>query len=316
MTSESKIQLRPTVRLSIAALPATEQEHARISLRVIGSNLPVPCVAVTSGSADIAMKPVQGSTDKLCLSADGGECYIDRPLRMAPFLDALSALMEHMQAQAQPATSATSARHDLFALLTSANVTTARCVQMASGPDLLVDPSRGLALVAPGSQLEGEIVSSGPLLDSQWAQYAKNPTYVPMSCEQLCWRLPPASVEAGLRQWLGAPDTIMALSTWPNLSQQPDAAQWIELLADLSQAPRTLGQLLARAAALGMPEARAHQGLALLSAFKHAQRQAAGEEVVVQLPTQPRQAQVRSRGILDRLRSRLKAMSGRLAGAA
>ena len=66
----------------------------------------------------------------------------------------------------------------------------------------------------------------------------------PLGVEQICWALTatPSAMPA-LDRWHRDDDARVSLDTWPNLSAQPDAQAWLEVLSTAFQRGMTVGAL-------------------------------------------------------------------------
>ena len=336
------LQSHPPVEVAIGQLPATEQSHAQISMRVLASHLPVPCVVVTQDTADITLSP-DADAGFVHLHSAHGEARLERPIRLMPLSEALTGLIEGILAASglaatapvvaetpasaasptiapvetnAPAAPVTQTHAPLLDLLLGRRHAGPVEFGLRSGRSLLVDGRYATAhLSEPVAQmlslLQDDAVEriTAVAADDFARRTAKGSPLHPVSVEQVCWALPAAGESAAtLARWHEDENARIALDTWPNLSAQADSLLWLGLLARLARRGDSIGQLRHAAIAAGIPAARARHGLSLLLAYRHARVTASGEAtrpVVVQMPVR-REAPT---GLLGRLRSRLRALA-------
>ena len=330
------LQSHPPIEVAIGQLPANEQSHAQVSMRVLAAHLPVPCLVVAKEVADITLAP---ATDAgfVSLRSAHDEVRIERPMRLVPLSEALTGLIEGMlaandRAPVSPVAASPSAAVDaspvvaaaaapqadsLFDLLMGRKLAGPVEITLKSGRSLLVDGRYAVAhLSAPATEmlplLQDDAIESVTRVDAaDFAQRtAKGNPLHPVSVEQVCWALPAGAESAAtLARWHEDENARVRLDTWPNLSAQHDNLLWLGLLAKLSRRSETIGQLRHLAVAAGIPAARARHGLSLMLAYRHAHVTAAVEQarpVVVPMPVRREAAPT---GLLGRLRSRLRALA-------
>ncbi len=325
----SMLDLPPPLELAIGQLSPNEQSHAQVSMRVLAAHLAAPCVVVNKWAGDITLKPCAGDEQSICVASSFEEARIERPIRLVPLSEALTKLIDGIVSRglpqrtqaarpsAEPFSSLPPALIDL--LLTRSQAGPLE-VQLASGRSLLVDARYSTAHLscpvteAMASLNDDAVIAVWPIASEAFAsRTAKGSPLHPVGVEQLCWALSPTTESApALDRWHRDAQVRLSLRSWPNLSAQADAAQWLPLLAGLFRADMRLQDLLDDASAAGIPVARARHGIALLLTYRHAQITTAVDTStanVVQLIPASQRAPRPSAGLLGRLRSRLRALA-------
>lgn len=325
----SMLQLPPPLELAIGQLSAADQSHVQVSMRVLAAHLKAPCVLVTKDTGDITLKPDPRDHKIIHATSATDEVRLDRPMRLVPLSEALSKLIDgivSLTQQAAPASTdftafavdATSAQPALFDLLLDRSHPGPLEVHFASGQSLLIDSRYSVAhLSSPVAQMlpmlaTGRIIQIAQVSNEEFTHRTrKGSDLQPLGVEQICWALTatPSAMPA-LDRWHRDDDARVSLDTWPNLSAQPDAQAWLEVLSTAFHRGMTVGALRDCAIKAGIPTERANHGISLLFTYRHARIVASGvaaEQVVVQLPVARRTAP--PSGLLGRLRSRLRALA-------
>lgn len=355
MESVDRLQQRPEVQLAIGQLSHGEQTHAQICLRVMGPRMQVPCVVVLEEQAEVTLAPVPGNENLARLSTAHSHRDLERPLRMVPMADALGELIDELlrrdpamvkaanpqrrwaDVAAEPTQSTDAAppaqasvpaidgqpRLLLQALFDRAHRTPVQ-LTTTSGLKLLIDPNFHSAwLDRPAETLsttiaDEQIASAEPVgLGTFEERIGRGGGLYPIQIEQLCW-LGSGTTGAAtpLDRWLEDDSAVLRLQTWPNLSVQPDYAQWLQVLPAMWTGALSMEEAVRRLQDTGMAATRARYGMALLCLFRHAKRDtsqvrpaaAAPAPVVAAAPASP--AASEKQGLLGRLKSRLRGMLG------
>ena len=289
------LQIPPPLELAIGQLSPIEQSHAVVSMRVLAAHLKAPCVVVDKETGDITLKPCEDDDRSLRAVSAYGEAHLDRPMRLAPLSEALSTLIDGILSRtglgSSDAGSAAVDANDAVAPQSLGEASLLKIllrrdqagpleIQFASGQSMLIDRRYSTAhLSAPVSDmlpgLPGEsIVSITPVqMDDFSKRTAKGsqPPLHPVGVEQVCWALPAADGDIPeLGRWHQNSQAHLSLDTWPNLSAQPDADRWLEILSRLHRHSMRIDQLRNAAVAAGIPAARARNGISLLLSYQHA----------------------------------------------
>lgn len=310
LVATSRIQSRPAVQLAIGDLPSIEQDHVRISLRIISPRLQVPCVAVQQSQAEITLKPANSGSCDLRLVSRFGERHIERPLRLMPLSDALTDLIDGMLKHELPAANTADGATRLLDLLLAPAATAISRIRLQSGIIFILDRGRhragftdaaDIALLHPGDR-----IADYRRLDALPTSF-EHAAWLPL--EQLCWLFADAPAPA-LRRWLDDTAARLTLISWPNLSQQPDALAWIQVLNALMQRSMRIDETVRLAVQAGIPSTRAQAGLALLGLFRHATlTRTDAAACPAQPPSPPPMAMSASQiGLLSRLRNKLRTL--------
>ena len=249
-------------------------------------------------------------------------------MRLVPLSEALSTLINGIlsatgqvvgesvavsapvQSQAQPA---------LLDVLLRRNHPGPLEIVLASGCSLLVDDRYIVAhLSAPVGQLlpaliDESVLSIQPIAMEEFTRRTtKGNALHPVSVEQLCWALPAhGDGIPELERWHQDERARISLDTWPNLSAQPDAGSWLEILTRLHRHSMSISQLRHAAVDAGIPAARARHGISLLLTYRHARialYSAARDSQVVSI-NPPKRTHNPPAGLLGRLRMRLRALA-------
>lgn len=328
----SLLQLPPPLELAIGQLSPAEQSHAAISMRVLAAHLDAPCVVVTKDSGDITLKPCEDDAQSLCVASAYDQARIDRPMRLVPLSEALAKLIDGIlartgrqvdtapvAAESIRADATSPAAGSLLDTLLRRDLAGPLEIVLSSGSSLLVDRRYAMAhLSAPVSQLlpaliDESVISIQPIAAEEFSRRtAKGNPLHPVSVEQLCWSLPVhGNAIPELDRRHQDEQAQVSLDTWPNLSAQPDAAQWLQILARLHRQGMRVGQLRHALVAAGISAPRARHGISLLLSYRHARIAiqavpTASQAMPTSTSTAARQA---SAGLLGRLRMRLRALA-------
>lgn len=328
-TPRPRLQSRPPFRLAIGELPKHEQSHVQIALRVISPRLAVPCHIIDNDEhADFALKPTEHGAG-LILSSKSRQITLERPIRIAPLADALSALVdENIATNEYPPQHAETSAPDilteeaghqsstsLLATLLENKTPCAQEITLDNGMTLLIDERQHCvhSTLAPADLFKaigGARVACTQALASEEFLSHRDGRHA-IQLEQLCWACtadyPHESTQLG--HWQQAPDASIQLQSWPNLSWQPDATAWLNAFARLSRHPMKLLAFIAATQSEGIDSKRAHHGLSMLLAFRHAKMIEPGTTpgLLYRSPAYTRPA--RPRSFLDRLREQLRTIT-------
>lgn len=332
------LQIPPPLELAIGQLPPIEQSHAMVSMRVLAAHLKARCVVVDKEIGDITLKPCEGDDRSLCVVSAYGEAHLDRPMRLAPLSEALSMLIDGILSRTTGLTSNTaentgpntghaaalrpSDQASLLEILLRRDLAGPLEIQFASGCSMLIDRRYSIAhLSAPVSEMlptlaDESIVSVATIhVDEFSRRTAKGnqPPLHPIGVEQLCWALPIAGEDIPeLDRWHQNSHAHLSLDTWPNLSAQPDADKWLDVLSRLHRHSMRIDQLRDAAVSAGIPVKRARNGIALLLSYQHARiavYSTPSEPSIMPMSNVNRRPSSSSLGLLGRLRSRLRALA-------
>lgn len=342
-SGDSRLQMRPALKLAVGQLPPPEQSLVQITMRVLMPHLKVPCDVIAQPHGDITVQPA--GEDVLELSTHYAQRRVDRPVRLSPLSDALSELIEdllqHEQAAAAGMPHAQATTQTDAAALADIRDATRRAatddgaplldllllreeagplhVTLRNGLELFVDQRYHTAWSGQSIESLAAAMGDGIIADRQPMSAAelqqrivKDAPSQTVLVEQLCWMLPRSASSAQLlARWHQPDNAELILETWPNLSSQADMLAWLPLLTAASRAPLPMREALRIAERTGIPADRARDGISLLLMFKHAAvrpREAAAESVFI-APTSTAETvtvAAPSSGLLSRLRSRLR----------
>lgn len=240
------------------------------------------------------------------------------------------------QPQGEAPTASASQRLLLQALFDRAHNSPVQ-LRTASGIEILVDPNYHSAWLSaeieniPATIADEVVVSAQSVgLGTFQERISNDHALRPIQVEQLCWLGSGATgVATPLDRWLEEGEAVLRLQTWPNLSAQPDYPLWLQVLPAMWNSALRMDEAVQRLEALGMPRDRARHGMALLCLFRHAKRDTsvissssaviapaqaaavtpAAAPVSTPAPSAPA-PQTEKKGLLGRLKSRLRSMLG------
>ncbi|RMH92892.1 hypothetical protein EBB59_08020 [Lysobacter pythonis] len=312
------------MRLAIGQLPALEQSHVQIAMRVISPRLPIPCQVVMEAAAELTLAP-DPAGDALILSKGPDRLSLERPIRIVPLSDALSELINRSLAEHDAAPTASAgpgastrpaAGKSLLAVLLEGALPGPSRVRLVNGEEFLIDARHHSAYhrLDPAGFIQraqaAKVAEATPLDPAEFTRLTtREDAPQPIQVEQLCWAqhaTPDAA--ALLERWHDDPQALVQLETWPNLSRQSDALAWLRVLARLSPRAMSLTALKQAAETEGISPARARFGLSLLFAFGHARIVMSPIEPIP-IPAQPVTPPQPSPSLLGRLRARLRTLA-------
>ncbi|MDO5505364.1 MAG: hypothetical protein Q4F49_03605 [Pseudoxanthomonas suwonensis] len=320
MDTGSRLRKRPEIQIAVGQLPSHERSHVRICLRVMGSRLSAVCSASDAAEAEITLRPAPGNPARVEASSCGRQVELELPLRMQPLADAINELIDSQVTDPDPMQDVSAAQGTSVALpaptvrvLSRLPQRSATWLSIEGGAELLVDAEHHNAWLAPENgrfpaTLGSDIVTgmrpaTGDEADPGrlWAAGMR-----PILVEQLYWMAPEADGTLPLDHWLKDPSLRIRLTSWPNLSLQPDAQQWLQVLPALWEGSLEISELLRRLQSAGIAPRRARAGVALLGMFRHAWRSPARIEPQAPSPAALPPAQSAPRGLLARLKHHLR----------
>ncbi|MDO5609373.1 MAG: hypothetical protein Q4G62_01095 [Pseudomonadota bacterium] len=320
----SRIQIRPPIELAIGQLTHLEQSHVQVALRMAAARLPVPCFAVLKDHAEITLIPHDEAT--ILLSAEQRQIRIERPLRIAPFYDALLSLIQSLQPSADPApvgdinpdATPGSGNSRLIVALLECDLCRPARIRLSENHQILVDANNHSAYFNyPSSELL-DLAKLNPEVHitsiSEHAFQQLKHELQPRNCiqiEQICWStLGQIQTMTLLDKWHENQESWIQLDSWPNLSHQRDMANWLRVMHRLARSPMTISNAYRLAVEAGITAQRARHGLSMLLSYRRARVMALPAPPITLHPVRQYATPKAPVGLLGRLRARLRAATG------
>ncbi|HET9048902.1 MAG TPA: hypothetical protein VFN29_08090 [Chiayiivirga sp.] len=292
--------------IGIESLSASDLTLARNYLQQLSARLEAQLIPTQDGLHDIALE-YHGDSMRL-FHPRHAPVIFPAPLRLPSLGEALGQLLSTVMLNFSPSGQPENLQE---LLLPNVRVAGPLLVRGAGFGDIVIGPLYRYAwtMLSRDELLTAISRSSGiseyqPIAFDEYRQIVNDRAHRPVSIEEICWALDTDAVLGPHRaHWAQRKTLTLCLSSWPNLSRQPDHEAWLRVLSRLSK-PLTVAELESKMTQAGINFKESANKLILLVIFRHL-RLSYDDTPTRYQPAQPVTTHTR---VIARLRQHLRAM--------